>query len=100
FSSDGKTLAAACFDGTVRRWDVSGSAPAELPPIRGHSGWVTGLAFAGNALFSTDSWGRLTASDVTAKEPQLWTVEAAHDGWARAVAVAPGDSPVATCGKD
>ncbi len=100
FSPDGKTLAAACFDGKIRRWDTSAKDPTELPLISGHNGWVTGLAFAGNALFSTDSWGRLIASDVTAKEPKLWTVEAAHDGWARTVAIAPVDSPLATCGKD
>ncbi|WP_439631512.1 WD40 repeat domain-containing protein [Gemmata sp.] len=99
FSPDGKVLVAACFDGTVRRWDVSGKEPAELTAISGHNGWVGGLAFAGSALFSVDSWGRLTASDVAAKEPQLWTVEAAHDGWARGVSVVPG-SEVATCGKD
>jgi WD40 repeat protein len=100
FSPDGKQLAAACFDGKIRRWNVTGKEPAELPAIPGHNGWVTDITFAGNALFSTDSWGRLTASDVTAKEPQLWTVEAAHDGWARGVALAPANSPLATCGKD
>jgi WD40 repeat protein len=100
FSPDGKVLAAACFDGKVRRWEVTGKEPAELPAIAGHNGWVTDITFAGNALFSTDSWGRLTASDATAKEPQLWTVEAAHDGWARGVALAPVNSPLATCGKD
>ena len=33
FSPDGKTLAAACFDSTVRHWDVSGKEPTELPAI-------------------------------------------------------------------
>jgi len=98
YCHDGKLFVAACFDGKVRRWDVSGKEPVEFPAIAGHNGWVTSLAFASYALFSTDSWGRLTASDVTAKEPRLWTVEAAHDGWARAVA---SNGPnVATCGKD
>lgn len=101
FSPDGKQLAAACFDGTVKRWDVSGKEPAELPAITGHNGWVTDLAFAGNVLFSTDSWGRLTATDVTAKEPkQVWTVEKAHDGWLRGVAFSPVGSSLVTCGKD
>jgi WD40 repeat protein len=100
FSPDGKLLAAACFDGTVRRWDVSGKEPVELPAITGHNGWVTGLAYPHEALYSVDSWGRLTASHPGAKEPQLWTVEAAHDGWARCVSVAPPGSEVATCGKD
>jgi WD40 repeat protein len=84
----------------VKRWDVSAKEPAELPSITGHKGWVSALAFAGVALYSVDSWGRLSCSDVTAKEPKLWTVEVAHDGWTRDVAIAAGESPVATCGKD
>ena len=45
YSSDGRTLAAACFDGKVRRWDVTGKEPVELPAIPGHNGWVTTVAF-------------------------------------------------------
>ncbi len=101
FSPDGKTLAAACFDGTVKCWDVTGTEPAELPAITGHNGWVTDLAFAGTTLFSTDSWGRITATAMAAKEPEkLWTVEAAHDGWARCVGVSPDGLQIATCGRD
>jgi WD40 repeat protein len=98
FSPDGKTLAAACFDGTVRRWDVTGKEPAELPPLTGHNGWVTGLAFGSEALFTSDSWGRLSAWDAAGKP--LWTVEAAHDGWLRMIAVSPDGATLATCGKD
>lgn len=98
FSPDGKVLAAACSDGTVRRWDVAGKEPAELPPLAGHNGWVTGLAFNSRQMFTTDSWGRLTAWDLDGK--QTWTVEAAHAGWARGVATDPTLTLVATCGKD
>ena len=97
FSADGRVLAAACFDGTVRRWSVSGKEPLELPPLTGHNGWVTDLAFTPNALFSCDSWGRLSA---WADAKQRWTVEAAHDGWARALAVNAAGVQLATCGKD
>lgn len=97
FSPDGKTLAAGCFDGKVRRWDVSGKEPAELPALGEHNGWVTGLAFGAKLLFSADSWGRLSAWDGAQR---VWTVEAAHDGWLRAVAVSADGAHLATCGKD
>ena len=50
FSPDGKVLAAACFDGHVRRWDVTGAEPAELPPTFAFNGWVTSLAFTPKAV--------------------------------------------------
>ncbi len=100
FSPDGKMLAAACFDGKVRSWDVTGTGPAELPAFGNHNGWVTDIAFAGHTLFSADSWGRLSAWNIAKEAKPLWTVEAAHDGWLRSLALAPDGSRLATCGKD
>lgn len=97
FSPDGKMLAAACFDGKVRRWDVSGKEPVELPALGEHNGWVTGIAFGAKLLFSADSWGRLSAWDGAKR---VWTVEAAHDGWLRALAVSADGKQLVTCGKD
>jgi WD40 repeat protein len=97
FSPDGKQLAAACFDGTVKRWDVSGKEPAELPALAQHNGWITAIAFGTKLLFSADSWGRLSAWE---GDKRLWTVEAAHDGWLRALAVSPDGSQLVTGGKD
>lgn len=101
FSPDGKHLAAACFDGKLRRWDVTGKEPAELPAFGNHNGWVTALAFGAKALYTADSWGRLSAWDTSAKEAKLlWTVEDAHDGWLRSLALSPDGSRLATGGKD
>lgn len=101
FSPCGKLLAAAGHDGTVHRWDVTGRAPAALPPLTGHHGWVTGLAFSGDCLFSADSWGRLTCRPYAEPEPKpAWSIEAAHDGWARRIAVSPDGATVASCGRD
>lgn len=123
YSPDGGWLAAACFDGTVKRIqdpeaaalalarppgkakdalkEIEILANADWPAIRGHNGWVTSIAFAGQTLFSADSWGRVTATDVSARESKtLWSVAAAHDGWVRALALAPDGSRLATCGRD
>jgi WD40 repeat protein len=97
FSPDGQHLAAACFDGKVRRWDVAGKESAELPALGDHNGWVTDLAFSTKALLSGDSWGRLSAWH---DAKRLWTVESAHDGWLRSIATSADGSQLATCGKD
>lgn len=98
FSPDGKQLVAACFDAKVRRWDVSGKEPVELPALGGHNGWVTDIAWASGQLFSCDSWGRLSAWRFADEAKPHWTVEAAHDGWVRGVAYRTTD--VVTCGRD
>ena len=58
FSPDGKRLAAACVDHSVRFWELgTNTAPTVL---RGHTGVVRGLAFRpdGQSLLS---WGEDTA---------------------------------------
>lgn len=100
FSPCGKTLAAAGFDGSIRRWSTA-ALPAELPRLAGHDGWVTALAFHPDRvrLFSADSWGRLVCWDHAAVA-KLWEVPAAHAGWLRKVAVSHDGTTVATCGRD
>jgi WD40 repeat protein len=101
FSKDGNVLLAACHDGTVRRWDMTAREPAALAPLGGHNGWVSGIESTSEAVFSTDTWGRLTAWDSSAKDPRkLWSLESAHDGWIRAISATGPGSLIATCGKD
>ncbi|PRY46517.1 WD40 repeat protein [Umezawaea tangerina] len=68
FSPDGKTLATASYDNTVRLWDVTDrSNPKPLgEPLLGHKSWVS------SAVFSPD--GRTLATAGDDKTVILWDV--------------------------
>jgi WD40 repeat protein len=103
FSLCGKVLAGACQDGTVRRWDATGDTLAELPPLKGHGGWVQAIVFHpdGKRLFAADSWGGLRCWPFEEKEAApLWEVKDAHDGWVRGLVLSADGQRLATCAID
>ena len=44
FSPDGRTIAAGCYDETIRLYDIL--TGRELPPLTGHRGFIRGLCFS------------------------------------------------------
>ncbi|MGH8896997.1 MAG: hypothetical protein ACRDZ4_08260 [Egibacteraceae bacterium] len=72
FGPDGKTIASASADRTVRRWDAVTGAPLGQP-LTGHTGVVYGVAFSPD--------GKTIASASADHTVRLWP--ATIDGWIR-----------------
>lgn len=104
FSRCGGYLLGAGFDGLIHRWQLTGEAPAELPGLSGHNGWVQSLRCLsqGDLVVSTDTWGQLRCGVLASDTPAVpqWTVPQAHDGWIVDLAVSPDETLLATCGHD
>ncbi len=65
YSADGKLLASAAMDGTIRVWDVAAARP--VCDLRGHTNDVNELAFSPD--------GRLLASAADDSSVRLWTLD-------------------------
>lgn len=86
FAPDGKTLASASSDGTVKLWDVASDQVKQT--LRGHTGAVNSVAFApdGKTLASASSDGMVKLWDV-ASEQVKQTLQG-HEGAVNSVAFA------------
>jgi WD40 repeat protein len=74
FSPDGKTLASASADNTIRLWDVA-SHQALGAPLTGHTNWVRSVAFSpdGKTLASASADNTIRLWDI---DPNSWITRA------------------------
>ncbi len=99
FSPDGRTLATASADRTIKLWGVSNARILDTSR-RGHDSFVRNLEFLDGhrRLISSGGDGTVRIWDLKGggQEPAI----GAHNGYIQAVAFAPGDQVFATAGDD
>ena len=99
FAPDGKALASAAADGTVRLWDLTAADPAARPRVLTHDGPVWHVAFApdGKALASASRDGTTVRLwDLTAADPAAHPRVLRHDDAVNHVAFAPDGKALAS----
>ncbi len=98
FSPDGKLLATASIDKTVKIWDAE--TGQEIRTLSGHTDWVNAAAFSPD--------GKFIASASRDKTVKIWNVEsgepiktlAGHSDWITSVAFSPDGKLLTSASKD
>jgi WD40 repeat protein len=99
FDPSGRFVFAGGQENAIQRWELSNQRKTTLT---GHRSWVRSFAFHAESkkMLSADYVGKVLVWPTEAEQPQSERAIDAHEGWVRAIAMAPDGRTFATCGND
>ncbi len=97
FTLSGEAVLAGSFDGRIHRWVLE---TGEHTAVGEHVTWISAVVPGpSDRLYTADFQGNLKAWDLAASKA-VWSVDGAHPGWLKAVALSPDGAILATGARD
>ena len=96
FSRCGEAVLAGSFDGKVHRWVLESGQHDVLAE---HPTWISAILVGADRVYSADFQGNLRAWDLATARP-AWSVDGAHPGWLKTLALSPDGALLASGARD
>jgi hypothetical protein len=96
FTPGGEAVLTGSFDGKIHRWVLE---TGEHTTLGEHVSWISAILVGTDRVYSADFQGNLKAWNLAASKA-AWSVDGAHPGWLKTLALSPDGSLLASGARD